>query len=378
MSLGGMLREAVFLGAITTGSLLGACASRAPVARPVDPALRPDMEALLREREEFFAEGRNVGATSSARHPTRTRLAGAGSIPTKRVARIDAMAFNRKPGRGPACAPEEEPFARDGGLCGDVRLPVATLTEPEKARVLRLLDDAEEAYRRATTQDGHYALRAVIRCDFDPHHAFVLYDDAGRPVGTIDVCLTCHQWLVRPASVWTGRGEAVALAEGERKALASILDDHGLGAWIFDEEDPRMQAVSAYERALYGTEEEPTPRGIVRRRQRLEATPSGVARTKRLSELTRGERAALCRWTAESVRPGRRDGAGHGYECANGTTWLASYGEEDCGVRLLPCSANVGELEACLRELREPEDLCGSPAEPCKSLMQCLPGLVNR
>jgi hypothetical protein len=371
-----MIRKGAFR--VVVGWLLYGCTNRA-VIRPRDLERRPDMETLLRERETFFAADSNVGAASSSASTTRVKaLPRAGAIATKRVTRIEAIAFNRKFGKGPACAPEEEPFAPDGRLCGDVRLPVSTLTEGESASVLRLLDDAENTYGPKAARNGHYRKRPVVRCDFDPHHAFALYDDAGRLLGTIAICMTCHQWLVHPSSPGTGEGRVVSFEEPERATLASILNGHGLGAWIFDDADPRGADVSAYERAVYGTEEEPTLRGVARRRRRLEANGSGVERTKKLDELTRAERDALCIWTAESVRPGRRNGNSHGYECVGGTTWIASYGEKDCGVRPLECSAPVGELEACLRELREPEDLCGAPPAPCQSLMQCLPGLAAR
>jgi len=211
-----------------TGLLLDGCASSPPVGRrvethapvahavagPDDAELRPDMEALLREREEFFAPEGTVGATSSA--PTTTRihtLPRAGAIRTKRVARVNAMAFNGKSGNGPNCAPEHEPFAAGGRLCGDVRLPVATLTDAEMASVLHLLDDAENSYGPKAARRGRYPLRAIVRCDFDPHHALVLYDDAGEQLGTIAVCMTCHQWLVHPSSPGTGEGKAVVLDE---------------------------------------------------------------------------------------------------------------------------------------------------------------------
>lgn len=388
-----MVRELAFATVIVAGWLLDGCASHAPVGRrvetrtptahvlaaPEDADLRADMEALLREREEFFASEGTVGATSSAPATTRGRtLPRAGAIPTKRVTRVEAMAFNGESGKGPKCTPEGEPFAPGGRLCGDVRLPVATLTDAEMASVFRLLDDAENSYGPKANRNGHYTSRSVVACEFAPHHALAFYDDAGELLGTIAVCMTCHQWLVRPSSPGTGRGEAVLLDEHERTTLASIFNSHGLGAWIFDEDDPRGDEVSAYERAIYGTEADPTPRGITRRRRRLEASSSGVARTKKLAELTRGERDALCTWTTKKVRPGRRNGESHGYECVSGTTWIASYGEKDCGVRSLQCSATVGELEACLRELREPEDLCAPPIAACTGLMQCLPGIVAR
>jgi len=370
-------------GCASHGTLAPPVAARSPVADanagPREAPLRPEMEALLQELDAFFAPTGNAGTAGSAPPPPHRRAPPrSGATATGRVARIDAMAFNGKSGKGPVCAPEDEPFAPSGRLCGDVRMPIATLTTEETVRVLRLLDEAEKAYGPGAARDGHYSSRAEVRCDFDPHHALVLYDDGGERLGTIAVCLTCHQWLVRPASPGTGSGRAVLLDDGERTTLASIFDAHRLGAWIFDDADPRGKEVFAYERELYGTEAEPTPRGLVRRRARLAVNASGVDQTKKLSALTRADRDALCTWTAETVRPNRRNGGSHGYECVDGAAWIASYGEKDCGSRPLDCAATVGELEACLRELREPEDLCSAPVAVCQTLMTCLPGLAKR
>lgn len=360
---------------VETGTTGGPAGEAATAARAHDAELRPDMEALLRAREEFFARAGTVGASSSAPPARRVRATPRkGAIPTDRVARIEALSFNRRAGNGPECAAAEEPFAPDGRVCGDVRLPVATLRAEEVMRVLRLLRDAENTYGPKAAGDGRS--RPVTRCEFDPHHALALYDDAGEVLGTIVICMSCAEWLVRPSSPGTGEGKPSLLDEEERAALASILNDHRLGAWIFGEEDPLGGEVAAYERALYGTEAEPTPRGAARRRRRLEANPSGVDRSKRLVELTSADRGALCTWVAESVRPARHDARGGEYECTNGALWSVSYGENDCGARPLRCSATVAELEACLRELHEPDDLCGPSIAECKSLMPCLPGIV--
>lgn len=372
--------------AVLLGALLVGCASRpaAPARRDPDagaagPEPRADLEALLREREAFFSAEATVGSMPPASSmPKRRALPKRGGIDRRRVARIEAMSWNGLFGRGATCTAEEEPLAANGGLCGDVRWPLATLTEAEKASVLGLLDRADRTYGPGAMRDGSYGLRPVVRCEFDPHHALLLYDAANVLLGAITVCMTCHEWLVRPESLATGEDGPVLFDAEERSALSAIFDHHGLGAWIFDDEDPRHEAARAYARTMYGTEEAPTPRGILRRRQRLEAHPSGIPRDKRLNDLTRSERDALCAWTSDEVRPGRRNGGGHGYECSNGVAWVASYGERECGLPLLPCPQTVGELEACLRELREPEDLCGPPPEPCRSLMRCLPGIAAR
>ncbi|MFO0668668.1 MAG: hypothetical protein U0235_03425 [Polyangiaceae bacterium] len=312
-----------------TASSASSAASAAPEA-PAGGDVRPDMEALLRERAAFFsADGATVGGATAP--PARAgKLPTKGPIATKRVARIDAVAFSGHFGRGPTCRPSEEPLAKDGRLCGDVHLPIATLTEPEKARVLALLVEAEQKYGPSSARNGSYASRPVLRCGFDPHQALLLYDDAGGLLGTITICMTCHEWLVRPASGGTGDGAPAWADPDERATFAAVLDAHGLGAWIFDEDDPRQKAAITYEREVYGTEDDPTPRGIERRKRALAASTSGVDASKKLADLSRAERAALCTWTADVVRPGRRNGGSHGYECKD-ADWVADYGEADCG-----------------------------------------------
>lgn len=338
--------------------------------------VRPDMEALLEARAAFFDPAGTVG--SGAVSPRFGPLPRKGPIAIDRVARIEAFSSTGSFGGGPSCAPTAEPFAPSGRFCGDVRLPGATLTDEEVRRVTALLEAAEGKYGPKSARDGRYASRPVLRCGFDPHHAFVLYDADGRVLGAITVCMTCHEWVVRPSSPGTGENGEVLFDDAERKTLGAILEAHHLGAWIFDDADPRQAEVIAYERRVYGTEEDPTARGVARRAKRLEASRSGVAVTKKLSELTVAERDLLCQWTSDVVRPGRRNGGGHGYDCPNGVSWSAMYGEKSCRERPLACSVSVSDLEACLRVLREPEDLCGPPPERCRPLMDCLPGIERR
>ncbi len=350
----------------------------APATAPrpsAEPAIDPRLEALLAKHEAFFAKSGTAGATAQPRPPRpRPAVPAKGSVPTKRIARIEAVAFNRTVSRGPRCDVAEEPYARDGRLCEDVRLPVATLTGDEMARVTGLLD-AAEARIREQHASGRVVYRAVTHCGFDPHHAFVLYDASDRPLGTIVVCISCGEWLVRPASEATGEGEPAVMAPDEESTLRSILEAHDLGASLF--RDEVRKELWDYVGRVYGSTREPTPRGEARRRARLAASSSGVAAEKRASTLGREEREALCRWVTEDVVPAyrsRSDGGARGYECDDHTEWLVDYGERACAERPLPCDRSVGELEACLRDLDEPQHLCVPAPASCAGLLTCLPG----
>lgn len=384
---------------LAVGLVLVACAPSAPRPSPAtpshgahstpatpatpattsEPPTDPRLEALLAQHEAFFAKAGTAGQAAQPR-PARPRPAvpAKGVVPTKRVARIEAVAFNRTAQKGPRCEVADEPYARDGRLCEDVRLPIATLSAEETTRVTGLLD-AAEARLREQRESGRVVYRAVTRCGFDPHHALVLYDASDRPVGTLVVCMSCSEWLVRPASEATGDGKPVVMELEERDTLKSILDAHGLGASLF--RDEVTSELWDYVGRVYGSTSEPTPRGEARRRARLAASSSGVDPAKRASSLGPEEREALCRWVTEDVVPARRwrrDGGAHGYECDDHTQWTVDYGEKECATRPLPCDRTVKELEACLRELDEPEHVCASPPGACAGLLTCLPGFRRK
>lgn len=332
-------------------------------------------------RETFFTTQGTAGRLPSAENPPRPRrtLPSAGLVPVAKVARIEAYAFNRARDRfqrGPHCEVREEPFARDGRTCGDVRLPMASLSPDEVARVAGLLAASEA--RLAEMKKATYVVkRAVVRCGFDPHHALALYDANDQLLGRIVICFSCHEWLVVPASEATGGGEHVVMTAEEGDVLRAIVDAHDLGASLF--EDERLREAYAYDNARYGWRDQLTPLGVARRKARLARSASGVDTTRRLVDLTRDERALLCGWLDDEVTPslGRR-GDAHGYECKAGEEWLVDYGEPACPKRPLGCNASVAEAEACLRDLVAPDHLCGPAPKTCDGLLGCLPGITRR
>jgi hypothetical protein len=174
------------------------------------------------------------------------------------------------------------------------------------------------------------------------------------------------------------------MTPAENRLLARVADDIGLAAWRFGE---RGEALASYRRAVYGTDQEPTERGRRERAERL-AKGSGVPPAKALRDLTQGERATLCEWIANDVRPqywdhpvyGRRNRDNYGYECRDGTQWRVDGMGAACSARTLPCAQPVSALEACLSKLREPEHLCEAPPpRECEGLLDtCVPGMISK
>ncbi len=309
--------------------------------------------------------------------PRRT-IPTAGVVPVRNVARIEAYAFNRARDRferGPHCEVRDEPFTREGRTCGDVRLPIATLSPDELARVTSLLT-ASEARLAEMKKGKHIVKRAVVRCGFDPHHALALFDANDQLLGRIVVCFSCHEWLVLPASEATGGGEHAVMTPDETTELRAILDAHDLGASLF--EDEKVREAYAYDNARYGWRDQLTALGVARRKARLARSSSGVATTRRLVDLSREDRALLCGWLADDVRPSlARTGASHGFECERGESWSVDYGEAACAERPLTCTAAVADVEACLRDFLAPDHLCGPAPKTCDGLLGCLPGITR-
>ncbi len=341
--------------------------------RPLDEA----MEARVRELDRLGDPVGNYGTTPQTVPPKYRVPAARAQFPAARVARATMVTFGHTPREGEACDAEAEPLRANGTYCADVKTGHADLTTEEREAVLRL-PTLVEAARKLSEQKPPRSI-VTLRCGFDPHHALVFFDAEGTPIARIVVCFTCGEWIVAPASAPTGGTAPTAMPADVRALFARIANAHALATWLYD--DAERGAFETYLRATYGTEAEPTARGREKRRARL-ASGSGVAQEKPLRGLDENDRARLCRWTNEEVRPERgqrrRNPDGYGYECKDGAQWLGAPERKACASKALPCDRSVAELEACLRVFREPEDLCESPPKACEGLLDCLPGLVRR
>jgi len=349
-------------------------AVKASVPRP--PPREVELGRLLAERDAL-ADPRATFSAITQRAPRRPyAVAAQGPFPRPGdAAEIRLYTFGR--GRLEGCpAGPRLPFTEEGTLCADVVVPGVVLGAVHRARVESLVPDAEA--RLVEEKKGDYvASRPVTRCDFDPHHAVAFFDAEGSAIAKILVCFSCGEWIVSPSSEATGGTEPHQMTPAERATLAALFDVHGLAAWAMA--GPLADEVRAYEVARFGTEQAPTALGLARRATRL-APGSGAPRDTPMRALSRADRARLCAWIAAEVRPAREPTRTRGYACTSGARWTNRIAEPACATTPTACESTVGEVEACLRVLREPEDLCAAPEEvskACQGLLGCLPGLTR-
>jgi len=334
---------------------LVACAARPTPVRALAPLPDARLEAMLAALETV-SDWRSTVAGRRAPNPVvATRLRRA---PFRRdaVARIEAFHLaSAIDGAKPA------PFTREGRLDPAV-IASFELDAAERARVVALLAP-------------HHGPHLVFRCGFDPHHVLVFYDASGIPMARLLVCFTCGEVQLDVG------GEPRAMRDDERATLEPLFDAHAMTPWAYLEDDPRREALRAYEERVYGTEAAPTPAGLARRARR-DARPSGVSPDVLESRLPASERARFCTWmTAEIARRAARRpvpsrGFG-GFECA-GRAW--SLDEErfaECAP--IGCEVPMWRIEACARArfLDGPEALCREGlGSTCAGLERCIPGVV--
>lgn len=350
--------------------------SSAPSAAPLPDPRATELERLVAERDALSDPARTYSRLVQKKPPRRYAVPSTGPFPAPgRAAKVVLYAFGRADVAGCGSS-TNEPFRPDGTLCGDVVAPGVEVQGDERARIEALVPAAEAALA-AQKKTGHYAHRPIVRCGFDAHHAVAFYDAQGNAIAKLLVCFTCGEWIVAPSSEATGGVSPGLMTADERKTLAEIFDAHGLAAWASD--GPLADEVRAYERATYGTEQEPTARGLAKRAERL-APGSGVPGDRAMRALSEDDRRKLCGWVAKEVRPTGEPTRERGYECLDGARWRSQAGDPGCAKTEIRCDAKVSEVEACLRVFREPDHLCAPPAEvpaACKGLTGCLPGLMR-
>lgn len=331
-----------------------------------EPQVSPELEALLTERDSLL-DWRNTFFQRPQTRPKSFRpLLSRGTFPFRRIASARAFTF------GYALQPCDEeaiPFAKDGTLCPNVVAPGVELSSPALERAVNLVKHADEAFQH----DSHVG-RPVTRCEFDPHHAIVFYDQGGAPLAKLVVCFTCGEILAVPGSPAMGKGAPALMMGNERATLAELFDEARLGAWLFDE--TKAERLSAYEADVYGRAPNLTKRGLQRRRERV-AKGSGVAGDKSVRDLDAPERARLCTWFGEELAArDLRDGPRweRGYECTDGRRrTLGSFAS--CSARPMTCDVPVARVEACLSTFLRPlTEICDTPEpEACAGLATCLP-----
>ncbi len=261
------------------------------------------------------------------------------------------------------------PFEIDGALCDGVIGHSVVLDDREREAVLALVTEAEAEQARGKS-------RPRVRCDFNPHHAFVFFDEMGIPTGRLETCFECGQFQWGPSPDGARGGyEPPVMTDEERRAYADILDRHGLGAWAFYYDGAEVTRLMEYDSALYGERGKPTPRGAARTAVRL-ALPPPIDRDLPPKQSSARDRHRLCLWWGEQwlLRQNQRMQS-RGYECETGVKYDFSLEDGDCEKKFLQCDAPTHQIEDCLRAFTQPEIVCKGMPEACAGLEQCVPGL---
>jgi hypothetical protein len=299
------------------------------------------------------------------------------SFSTKGIASARAYAYRTVPELGWCSSPTELPVERDGRICDEVVAPGAVLDAAQLQGVLGLLDSAigrlralqKEARARGYTYHG-----PLTRCDFDPHHTVLFYDEAGAVIGGLLVCFSCSDWVVVPSHPDLQK----LMSREERAALHELFEALGLGSRSFDS-DTRNELFE-YRGRVYGTPpNELTEAGKLQQTRRI-ALRSGIDPLAPARGLTAVQRLRSCTWFHHELRVG---GAyahpGSGYECVDRRTFrLREHSVDQCAAVKLRCDATAGQIESCLAALLPtPAVLCESPGlpAPCKDVIGCLPEL---
>jgi hypothetical protein len=156
-------------------------------------------------------------------------------------------------------------LSTDGRLCPSVVYPGVLLTAAQTQTLLE---------QTSLPSDQ------VKSCGFSPHHSFVFYDAADRPVTSIRVCFDCGEWEL-------GDGSKGAFPKGTRAVLGDLCRDLKLPLCPSPED---------------GVEEEATPDGDPYDDWLRSGDPDrpsklfSIPETTLLSELTDVHKRQLCAW----------------------------------------------------------------------------------
>lgn len=324
------------------------------------------MDARLAEYERFHDWRSTVGVVGQG---VEAKVSAGAALPKRaqprKPAQIRLYAFS-----GQSCVKPSAfgmPFEADGSLCSDVLGKSALLDDGERDAVSSLVMEAEAGLARGDT-------RPRVRCDFNPHHVFVFFDEKGAPIGRLMPCFECGQFAWEPSMhpEHIGTYEPPQMMPEERRLLAQIADRHGAGAWAFDPDGAETMQVRAYRDAVYGTASEPTPLGRARIDARI-SLPPPVDRDVSPKRATARDRKNLCTWWNEQWSLHGQNFGSHGYECKSGVTYSFNLEAGDCERDLARCDVPTRQIEECLRAFASP--VCDGMPNACAQAQDCVPGL---
>lgn len=265
-------------------------------------------------------EVRNADGSSTITYPRYAAKPKPGrSFPGVQYAYVRAFSFLTTAERGiyeewAANGCESQVLTADGRLCPSVAFDGPRLSSQQVEALLRLT---------ATKRTG-----IKYKCGFDPHHAFVFYDEQDRPVSDVRVCFDCGEWSLRngpkdfmPDEVYSSLAKLCRELELDRCPKGSTAHEQQL-------------LTSAYYQKLNSRteEEKSTPASP------LPSEVLGIPKETALSALTDVQKAQLCAWRYLEVTPreGVRTNSGR-------SLWVRGY--EECIERFPHCDVPLGEVE---------------------------------
>jgi hypothetical protein len=166
-----------------------------------------------------FALG--LGACTQRYPASPTPPSYAGHWPGKPYATVRGYAYDfmQAPGR---------PFIVGGVMHPGVIDPQGKLLSAEQSR--RLL--------AAVTSDRGTGFRALC---YYPHHAFVFFNAAGRPVGSLDVCFTCGTYEHWPKGL-ANRWDLASIRGIVRELRLPLLPDSAAYTQLFEQSGRTVRA----------------------------------------------------------------------------------------------------------------------------------------
>lgn len=240
-------------------------------------------------------------------------------------------------------------LAPDGTLCPGVNAPGVTLDKAQASRLVAMIRAAGVAPDASVQAD-----RPVLHC-YDPHLAFVFFDEARAPVGELDVCLDCNGWWATPYVP----GLFGALRPDEWTSIVSLCEELGIdGCW---RGDPRFEAAVAAQESM----------PALPARAEVDDLGSSVDLDGAIGATSAFERRALCAHSVRALGVDPRYGAN--IQGRDGRWWkVLTY--QTCVSKFPSCGARVRDVLACERSLTRPTVSPDGPSREsmCAGMDDCL------
>lgn len=347
---------------LTTLVLLAACASAprpnpspspsppplaaAPPGAPEDPLL-PFARQHQAEAELLVPASRHFVAHEQIRPRAFRPLTRGSRVDPKRVHHARMIAFNY----GMPCG--DGVVEANGTICESAVYPGAELTATQLARASEIL--------RLAPDPKTWRARPSIRC-FDPHHAVVFFDDHDVPVGEVDICFECGNFMLTNV-----RDSEGGMTDDEGTFFADTCRAQNVGGcpppgtYRMPDLPPLPDRVAVNARS-------PVEQEDYWRRQSL-AEPLDLDPATRLTELSTQQQRLACAWLASATQR-----SGHGLECQDGRRMRVQEPTECIGPIPRGCEATVGDLTACTRSRLH--TYCSVDAPGCTKADACKKGVL--